>query len=55
VTGDDRDSAALADHLVSFFHGLAEDARREYDTLADADRRFGEDVAAERRKNEEGR
>lgn len=34
--------------LVRFFERLSADARHELDTLADADRRFGEDVAAER-------
>jgi hypothetical protein len=49
----DDDAKALADDLVRFFHGLTDEARGEYGALADADRRFGEDVAAERR--EEGR
>ena len=39
---------ALADAIVAFFHALSPAARREYDALADADRRFGEDVAKER-------
>jgi hypothetical protein len=41
--GDDGDA------LVAFFHALDAAARREYDALAEADRKFGEDAAAERR------
>jgi len=43
----------LADDLVRFFLGLPSEVRREYDLLAEADRAFGEDVAAEQRATEE--
>lgn len=35
--------------LVAFFVSLPPSARREYEALAELDRRFGEDVEAERR------
>jgi hypothetical protein len=37
------------DAIVAFFEGLGESARSEYAALAELDRRFGEDVVAERR------
>jgi hypothetical protein len=40
---------AVAD-LVRFFGALPEDARREYEALAELDRQFGEDVVAEQRE-----
>lgn len=40
--------AAAAD-LVRFFRALRPDARRDYEVLAQRDRDFGEDVAAEHR------
>jgi hypothetical protein len=43
VTSDAEDA------LVAFFESLPEAARREYAALAELDRRFGEDVHAERR------
>lgn len=45
---DDATAAKGADELVRFFHALSPEARREIDALAARDRRFGEDVAAER-------
>lgn len=42
VTGDEED-------VITFFHGLPSTRRREYEALAELDRRFGEDVVAERR------
>lgn len=38
------------DELVAFFRALPKERRREYDVLAERDRRFGEDVAAEQRE-----
>ena len=35
--------------VITFFHGLPSARRREYEALAELDRRFGEDVVAERR------
>ena len=43
----------LADAIVAFFQALPEAARREYAALAELDRRFGENVAAERAENRE--
>ncbi len=41
-------AAALAEaSLVAYFQGLDRHGRAELERLADADRRFGEDVAAE--------
>lgn len=37
------------DDLVAFFHALDDEARREYQKLADLDARHGEDVESERR------
>jgi hypothetical protein len=37
------------DDLVAFFRSLDEAARREYEKLAEVDKRYGEDVEAERR------
>jgi hypothetical protein len=37
------------DDIVAFFLALSPEARRDYERLAEADRRFGEDVVAERR------
>jgi hypothetical protein len=37
------------DDIVAFFRALPKARRREYDLLAEQDRRFGEDVEAERR------
>ena len=55
---DERDSdreanERLADAIVAFFHALPEAARREYAALAELDRRFGENVAAERAETRE--
>ena len=53
----DPESSAPADgalDLVSFFRALRPDARREYEALAEKDRRFGEDVASERRERDGG-
>ena len=36
--------------LVAFFRALAEDARRDYEKLAELDRKFGEDVVTEQRE-----
>ncbi|MBN9166368.1 MAG: hypothetical protein J0I07_35875 [Myxococcales bacterium] len=36
--------------LVAFFLSLPKARRRDYDALAELDRRFGEDVEAERRE-----
>jgi hypothetical protein len=45
---DDARAAALAEaSFVAFFQGLDRRTRAELQRLADADRRFGEDVAAE--------
>lgn len=41
--------------LVRFFFALPREARREYDALAERDRRFGEDVAAEQRAAEDAK
>jgi hypothetical protein len=41
-------STGLGDELVAFFVELSPEARQEYGTLAELDRRFGEDVVAER-------
>ena len=38
-----------SDEIVAFFLALAPAARRDYETLADLDRRFGEDVEREAR------
>lgn len=35
------------DDLVAFFRAMPQSRRREYDALAELDRRFGEDVEAE--------
>jgi hypothetical protein len=48
-----RVTAEAEDALVAFFEGLPADARREYAALAELDRRFGEDVGAERRESGE--
>lgn len=40
--------------LVRFFRSLPPEARREYEALAGLDRRFGEDVVAERRELRKG-
>ena len=37
-----------ADAIVSFFQALPPSAKDEYGALAELDRRFGEDVVAER-------
>lgn len=37
------------DELVAFFRSLSANARREYEQLAERDRRYGEDVVAEGR------
>jgi hypothetical protein len=42
----------VANDLVAFFRSLSPDARRQYDVLAERDRRFGEDVEAEKRADE---
>jgi hypothetical protein len=39
--------------LVAFFHALPADAREEYARLAELDRKYGEDVAAETRSRQE--
>lgn len=41
--------AGSEEALVSYFLALPAEARREYAALAERDRRFGEDVAAEER------
>lgn len=41
------------DELVRFFLALPPDARREYESLAELDRRFGEDIFAEHRASAE--
>ncbi len=46
-------SESLADAIVEFFQALPEAARREYAGLAELDRRFGENVAAERAETRE--
>jgi hypothetical protein len=45
---EDLDVEALAEAIVTFFRSLPASARREYEVLAEADRRYGEDVAKER-------
>lgn len=40
--------------LVAFFFALPEARRREYEALAERDRRFGEDVEAEVRADGRG-
>lgn len=40
---------AQDDDVIEFFLALPPARRREYEALAELDRRFGEDVAAERR------
>ncbi|HVJ90658.1 MAG TPA: hypothetical protein VM580_12705 [Labilithrix sp.] len=42
------------DELVLFFQSLPAKKRREYDQLAELDRRFGEDAAAERNASKGG-
>jgi hypothetical protein len=37
-----------SDEIVAFFRALPAEARAEYEALAELDRRFGEDVDAER-------
>lgn len=37
-----------SDEIVAFFRALPAEARAEYEALAELDRRFGEDVEAER-------
>jgi hypothetical protein len=39
-----------AEELVAFFLSLPKSRRRDYDALAELDRRFGEDVEAEQRE-----
>jgi hypothetical protein len=46
---DPARTAQLVEELVAFFEALPPPARREYEALAQLDRRFGEDVMAERR------
>jgi hypothetical protein len=36
--------------LIAFFRALSPEARREYQLLAELDRRYGEDVRAEQRE-----
>jgi hypothetical protein len=43
------DTDPVSDEIVRFFEALPADARAEYEKLADRDRRWGEDVEAERR------
>lgn len=38
------------DDLVAFFRTLRDDARHDYEALAELDRTFGEDVVAEHRE-----
>ena len=40
------------DDIVRFFRALPEARRREYAELVERDKRFGEDVEAERRERE---
>lgn len=38
----------VVDAIVGYFRSLAPAARKDFETLADRDRRFGEDVTTER-------
>lgn len=46
------ESVESGNALVAFFRSLSPEARRQYEALADLDRRFGEDVEAEKRAME---
>jgi hypothetical protein len=46
--------ASSEEDIVAFFRGLSEAARREYEKLAEDDKRFGEDVASEERERARG-
>jgi hypothetical protein len=49
LTSDDRDEHSEGTNdLVRFFRALGATARRDYEVLAEQDRAFGENVAAER-------
>ena len=53
MSSDDRDEHSEGTNdLVRFFRALTPEARREYEALAEIDREFGEDVAAERRSSD---
>ena len=43
------DTPSQDEDVAKFFASLPKAVRREYEALAELDRRFGEDVAAERR------
>jgi len=45
--GNDTKAEEGGDPIVAFFRSMSAAARREYEQLADRDRRFGEDVRAE--------
>ncbi|MBX3231321.1 MAG: hypothetical protein KIT84_10285 [Labilithrix sp.] len=49
MSGDEPKVEDGDESLVAFFRSLSAAARREYELLAERDRRFGEDVAAEQR------
>jgi hypothetical protein len=55
ATDDLRSSEDEADELVRFFRALPREVRRQYEELAERDRRFGEDLAHERRERGEER
>lgn len=48
MDGDDDEALRQAEELVAYFQGLPAAAREEFAALAARDRRFGEDVGAER-------
>ena len=49
MTNDDRDEhSEETNDLVRFFRSLGAQARGDYEALAEQDRAFGENVAAER-------
>lgn len=48
------DADALIEDVVAFCRALSEPRRREYERLAELDRRFGEDVARENERSSEG-
>ncbi len=53
ASADDAVAAALAEEqLVKFFHHLDRASRRQLEKLAEADKRFGEDVETERRETD---
>lgn len=48
-SSEPSESLAVGDDLVAFFRSLPPEARRQYEALAELDRRFGEDVEAQQR------